>query len=656
VAVAAVNVALGLRISEVSRRRADARLFLVSLVFLSSAGFLLLHALATPGILLGPGNAGFAIATPVGLLLAAGFAAFSGIELTPPRAAAVLRRQALLRGGLVLLLVAWAAVSLLELPPLNVALAEEATRAELELMAAAGVLLYAFAAARYWRLHRRRPSVMLVAVITAFALLAEAMVAVSVAHNWHASWWEWHLLMAVAFAFVAYSAQVQYAREGSWSALFHGIYLQETIEQLRQEHTAALEALVTAIQQQASSENPQPIARVVAALAARFDLTEGQAQVLERAAEALAAEREQIRRLQALVAVGAESRVIVDEHELLERGVELTGRAMRPDALQVGLVEEERLVFPASLRADGATGEAADDGDAPAKAALRSLEPVAAPAGGGERLVLPLTVKDRPAGVLDVRRARGGFADRDRWLLRALASQLSIGLENARLYRQLDGLFRTYMARDVATALLADPSQARLGGAVTEVTVLFADLRGFTPFSEQAPPERVVAMLNEYFGRAVPVLLAHGGSVTQFVGDAVMALFNAPTRQPDHALRAARAALGMQRAVEQAAVQEPGWPLFRVGVNTGPALVGNIGSAELRSFTAIGDTVNLAARLEGLAEVGQVVIGPATYQAIADRAVAHPLEEIEIRGKRQRVSAWVLDGLHPGGEPGQRGA
>jgi adenylate cyclase len=88
-----------------------------------------------------------------------------------------------------------------------------------------------------------------------------------------------------------------------------------------------------------------------------------------------------------------------------------------------------------------------------------------------------------------------------------------------------------------------------------------------------------------------------------------------------------------------------------VGVNTGAALVGNIGSAELRSFTAIGDTVNLAARLEELAEVGRVVIGPATYRAIGERAVAHPLEEIEIRGKRQRVTAWVLDGLHPGDEP-----
>jgi class 3 adenylate cyclase len=646
VSVAAVNVALGARMSEVSRRRGDARLFLVSLVFLSGAGFLLLHALATPTVVLEGRNAGFSIATPIGLLLAAGFAAVSALDLTPERAAGVLRRQALLRGGLVLLMVAWAVVSLLGLPPLDVAPAEEATRTELELLAALGVALYAFAALRYWRLHRRRPSVMLVAVLTAFALLAEALVAVSVTRSWHTSWWEWHLLMAFGFAFVAYSAQVQYAREGSWSSLFRGIYLQETVEQLRREHREALEALVTAIQRQ-GGDGPQPVARVVADLAARFDLTEGQAHVLEQAAEALVAEREQIRRLQALVAVGASSRVIVDERELLERGVELTGTAMRPDALQVGLVEGERLVFPASLRA-GDGEPAAGGGDEPAAAALRSLEPVEEPAGSGGRLVLPLTVKDRPAGVLDVRRARGGFADRDRWLLRALASQLSIGLENARLYRQLDGLFRQYMARDVATALLADPSQARLGGEVAEVTVLFADLRGFTPFSEQAPPERVVAMLNEYFGRAVPVILANGGSVTQFVGDAVMALFNAPTRQPDHALRAARAALGVQRAIEEATVREPGWPLFRIGVNTGPALVGNIGSAELRSFTAIGDTVNLAARLEELAGTGQVVIGPGTHAAIAEVAVAHRLEEIEVRGMRRRVTPWVLDGLRAG--------
>jgi class 3 adenylate cyclase len=653
VAAAAINVAIGARMSEVARRRGDARLLLVSLVFLSSAGFLLLHALATPQVLLTGRNAGFSFATPVGLLLASGFALASAFDLTPERAAAVLRHQALLRGGLVLLMVAWAAVSLLGLPPLDVAQAEEATRGELEAMAVLGVGLYVLAAARYWQFHRRQPSVMLVAVITAFALLAEALVAISLARSWHASWWEWHLLMLFAFAFVAYSVQVQYAREGSFASLFHGIYLQETLGRLQREHTAALEALVTAMQEQARGGESQPIGPLVAALADRFDLTEGQAQVLRQAAEALLAEREQISRLHALVAVGAEARVIADERRLLARGVALSGQAMRPDALRVGLLESGRLVFPASLRVgpwppDGSGPEGSgepENGDGAAAVTLRSLEPVEEPDGQGGRLVLPLTVKDRTAGVLEVRRAAGAFADRDRSLLQALANQLSIGLENARLYRQLDGLFRQYMSPDVATALVTDPSQAALGGTIVEVTVLFADLRGFTPFSERSSPQRVVGMLNEYFGRAVPVLLAQGGTVVQFVGDAVMALFNAPTRQPDHALRAAAAALGMQRAIEEVAARERDWPRFRIGVNTGPAVVGNIGSAELRNFTATGDTVNTAARLEEVAEVGQVVIGPATHAAIAEVAVARRLDPIAIKGKRDPVAPWVLEAL-----------
>jgi class 3 adenylate cyclase len=663
VAAGAINVAIGARMSEVARRRGDARLLLVSLVFLSSAGFLLLHALATPQVLLTGRNAGFSFATPVGLLLAAGFAVASAFDLTPERAAAVLRHQALLRGGLAAVMVAWAVTSLLGLPPLDVAQAEEATRGELEAIAVLGVGLYVLAAARYWQFHRRQPSVMLVAVITAFALLAEALVAVSLAPSWHASWWEWHLLMLFAFAFVAYSVQVQYAREGSFASLFHGIYLQETLGRMQREHTAALEALVTAMQEQVRSGESQPIGPLVAALADRFDLTEGQAQVLRQAAEALLAEREQIGRLHALVAVGAEARVITDERRLLARGVALSGQAMRPDALRVGLLESGRLVFPASLRVGPWPPEGSDpegsgepgNGDGAAAATLRSLEPVEEPDGQGGRLVLPLTVKDRTAGVLEVRRAAGAFADRDRSLLQALANQLSIGLENARLYRQLDGLFRQYMSPDVATALVTDPSQAALGGTIVEVTVLFADLRGFTPFSERSSPQRVVGMLNEYFGRAVPVLLAHGGTVVQFVGDAVMALFNAPTRQPDHALRAAAAALGMQRAIEEVAARERDWPRFRIGVNTGPAVVGNIGSAELRNFTATGDTVNTAARLEEVAEVGQVVIGPATHTAIAEVAVARRLDPIAIKGKRDPVAPWVLEGLRERPAQPQRG-
>ncbi|MGH2816308.1 MAG: adenylate/guanylate cyclase domain-containing protein, partial [Actinomycetota bacterium] len=205
------------------------------------------------------------------------------------------------------------------------------------------------------------------------------------------------------------------------------------------------------------------------------------------------------------------------------------------------------------------------------------------------------------------------------------------------------------LEQEVAEAgqvVIGPTTQAALGGDVAEVTVLFADLRGFTPFSERTSPDRVVAMLNQYFGRAVPVLLANGGTVVQFVGDAVMVLFNAPARQPDHALRAARAALGMQAAIEAVAEYQPDWPRFRVGINTGPALIGNIGSDEFRNFTAIGDTVNLAARLEQeVAEAGQVVLGPTTHAAIKHLAIARPLDPIEVKGKRDPIACWVLEGL-----------
>jgi class 3 adenylate cyclase len=259
-------------------------------------------------------------------------------------------------------------------------------------------------------------------------------------------------------------------------------------------------------------------------------------------------------------------------------------------------------------------------------------------------LACPLTVKDRPAGVLLTHRT-GGFSERDRSLFASLASQLSMGLENARLYHQIDALFRQYMSPDVATELLADPEKAALGGAVVPVTAFFADLRGFTTFSEKATPEQIVVMLNRYFELATAAVLAEGGTVVQFVGDALMALFNAPARQPDHPLRAARAALAMQAAVEQVAAATPGWPRFRIGINTGPALVGNIGSAALRNFNAMGDAVNVAARLETEAAPGEVVIGEATRSRLPATAVVEAMGELTVKGRSGPVVAYRLKGL-----------
>ena len=206
-------------------------------------------------------------------------------------------------------------------------------------------------------------------------------------------------------------------------------------------------------------------------------------------------------------------------------------------------------------------------------------------------------------------------------------------------------LFRQYVSPDVAAAMLADPRQTALGGTIFDVTVLFADLRGFTSYTELGSPAEVVAMLNRYFGAVVPLILEQGGTVDKFVGDAMMAVWGAPSRQPDHAVRGARTALAMQAAVNRVAEKNPDFPRFRIGLNSGPALVGNIGSDQIRNFTAIGDTVNVAARLQETAQPGEVVIGPGTRQAIRHQAVLRPLGPVRVRGKVDPVEAYVLNGL-----------
>ena len=616
VVVGAINLVVGTQMSEASRRRGDARLFLVSLAFLASAGFLLLHGLATPGVLVDHPNTGFDLAQPVGLAVAAVLAVASSLPLRPAGAGAVLRHQVLLRAALAVLFGAWAAVSLLDLPPLD---AVPATRdvEGLTPVALVVVALYAVAAVRYYLLHRRTPAAMLISIVTAFVLLAEAMIAVTFAHKWHLSWWEWHILLTFAFGFVAYSAYVQYRREGSAAGVFDAITLEATTRTIRAEYGAALEQLVADLADRERTGRTAPLA---AKVADRFGLTEGQAAVLDRAGVALSAERDTSRRLGALVAVGERARIGEDEDDLVRDAVE----RLRPayGDVHIGLVSGGQLTV------DGRPYDPAD---------LAARGPYDT---DGIR-VLPLTVKGLVAGVLEVPVAPG----RDAALYATLANQLSISLENSRLYRELGTLFRQYLSPDVATALLADPDQAALGGSVVEVTALFADLRGFTAFSEAVEPGEIVAMLNRYHGAAVPCILGNGGTIVQFVGDALLALFNAPARQADHATRAVRAALAMQDAVEAIAGDHPQWPRFRIGANTGPALVGNIGSETLRGFNAMGDAVNVASRLQTLAEPGQIVIGDATYAQVGPSLRVRPLGDLTVKGRRQTVRAFVVEGL-----------
>jgi class 3 adenylate cyclase len=633
---AALSVLLGVLMAGAAGRRSDPRLLLVAWAFLIAAGFLGLHALATPGVLLEQPNAGFVLATPVGLCVGGLLALASGIGWSPAAAARLIRLRWALTAVLIAAIAAWALVSLAGWRPLDEPLPPEEARGPLIALAFGGTALYGLAAYRYLGVHRRRPAVVLLSLVTAFALLALAMFAIAYGRNWQASWWEWHLLMGTAFGFVAYSAYVQFQREGSARGLFDSITLEQTVESIRRDHRAALEELVAAMEAEREDGTSADLGRAANLLADRFDLTEQQVAVLERAAEALGTEREQARRLGGLVAVGREASVIQSEGALVARALALGRAAFRGQDLALGLLRDGNLTL-----VDGQGS--ADDGQR--GAAMTSLAPVASP--DGQVLVVPLQVKGRAAGFLEVRNRRDtGFGDADTALLQSFASQLSIALENARLYHQMEGLFRSYMSPSVATALISDPDQAGLGGTIVEVSVLMADLRGFTPFSERTQPVEVVAMLNAYYGAVVPVILDRGGTVTQFVGDAVMAIFNAPVRQPDHARRAGAAGLRLHRAIDEVAAGRAGWPRFRVGINTGPALIGNVGSAEMRNFTAVGDTTNVAARLERLAEPGQVVIGALTRSQIGDAASLTALGAVSVKGREQPVDAFVLHELH----------
>ena len=215
------------------------------------------------------------------------------------------------------------------------------------------VPLYLAAALRCFLLYRRRRSVVLLSVLTADVLLAEAMVAVALGANWHLTWWLWHVLMVMAFGYVGYSAYVTYRREGATRGLFDAVGTEATLRAVRVEYGSALEQLVAAVARQEAGElTPAEMSLITSGLAVRFGLSEGQTAVLGRAAAALRADREQIGRLDVLVAIGHESRVLLGERDLLARAVRRVVSGFGCDAARIGLLDSGRLSFPAALASD----------------------------------------------------------------------------------------------------------------------------------------------------------------------------------------------------------------------------------------------------------------------------------------------------------------
>jgi len=271
-------------------------------------------------------------------------------------------------------------------------------------------------------------------------------------------------------------------------------------------------------------------------------------------------------------------------------------------------------------------------------------------------MAVPLLVRDEVKGVLflDSRKTAAAFSEKDLQLLNGVAAQASLALERTALSRQIakEAEARAHLSRFLSPALV---EQARLGkldlqkrGTLTLVTVMFADIRGFTQISEGVGPEETVRMLNEYFERMVDIVFRHGGVLDKFIGDALMALWGAPVGGPDDVDRALSCALEMQEQLallNETRIAEGRGPIHcGIGVNAGQAVVGTMGSSKRLEFTAIGDPVNLASRLCGLAGPGEIMVSQEAMALTTMPFLTEARPPTQVKGKSQPVPLVKLLG------------
>ena len=239
------------------------------------------------------------------------------------------------------------------------------------------------------------------------------------------------------------------------------------------------------------------------------------------------------------------------------------------------------------------------------------------------------------------------------------ASLLNYSVEGKQR-RFIKSVFRHYLSPDVIERVIHNPALLRLGGEKREVTSFFSDVAGFTTISELLAPEELVNLLNEYLSEMTDTILSSGGTLDKYEGDAIIAFWNAPLDQPDHALRACRAALSCQKRLAglQPRFQEKysRAVAMRIGLNSGAAVVGNMGSSRRFDYTAMGDTINLAARLEGACKQYKVpiLIGEETYRRVHSDVVAREVDIIRVVGKTKPVAVYEIIGEKADLSPAER--
>jgi adenylate cyclase len=230
-------------------------------------------------------------------------------------------------------------------------------------------------------------------------------------------------------------------------------------------------------------------------------------------------------------------------------------------------------------------------------------------------------------------------------------------LLEARERRWLRQAFGRYLSPAVVQVIVSNPERLQLGGEEVAGTVLFSDLAGFTSISENMAPADLIRLLNEYFSPLTQIILAHQGTLDKFIGDAIMAFWGAPLPLEDHAEKACQSALAMQRAMAglQKQWRQQGFPPLktRIGLHSGPLVAGNVGSRERFNYTVLGDTVNLASRLEGVNKVygTEILLSEEVHRQVSGRFLVRQLDLVRVKGRVEPVSIYELLAETAGGEP-----